>query len=247
MNTFIFILKNELYKLLHKKKYFILLLIAVGFCAVRWGGNALALRLSDGIVKLAGNVTLEMLPVFCELFVPIIIFIASVDLFTGEYSSDTMKECLLQPVTRFKLLSAKSAAVFILGSTFLLAMYFICMIIQLILGGTAQNALITLLAYIIDIIPLLGITALAVFINVLLKAPSAAMLLSLAVYGVMKYAGIYVAASNSFLFTSFAKLHSLILGNAIPFHSILYKFGILAGSILILYSLSYIIFDSKDI
>lgn len=247
MNNFLFALNKELFKLIHKKKYIILTVIGALVSLARWGGSALVAKLSHGYMTINANIGLEMLPFAVEILVPIIIFIAVSDLFTHEYSSDTLKMSLLQPVTRFKLLTAKAAAALILGSAVLIIMYFVNIAIQMFTGGNTSNLLAAFAAYIIDIIPLIGIAFLGVLINVCLKGPTSATLLSLAVYGVMKYMGLYVAGSASFLFTASAKLHLMLLGQTLPLNVLMYKFGILAGSILILYSLSYIIFERKNI
>lgn len=247
MTNFLFVLNKELFKLMHKKKYIVFTAIGILISIARWGGSALVARLSNGYVTINANIGLEMLPFAVEILVPIIIFIAVSDLFTHEYSSDTMKMSLLQPVTRFKLMTAKAVAALILGASVLIIMFFVNTAIQLITGGNSGNIPITFAAYIIDIIPLIGIAFLGVLINVCLKGPTSATLLSLAVYGVMKYMGLYVAGSASFLFTAGAKLHLMLLGQTLPLNVLMYKFGILAGSILILYSLSYIIFERKNI
>lgn len=247
MNTFTFALKKELFKLAHRKKYLVFIILGALVSIGRWGGTALIAKLSLGQVVVKSNIALEMLPFAVEILIPIIMFIAISDLFTHEYSSDTLKLSLLQPITRFKLLSAKAAAVIILGGISLIAMYIINIIVQLISGGSVTNGLVTFAAYIIDIIPLIGIAFLGILVNVSLKGSTSATLLSLAIYGIMKYMGLYVSGTESFLFTASAKLHQLILGQAVPIHILMYKFGILAGSILILYSLSYIIFDRKNV
>ena len=247
MNTFLFALKKELYKLTHKKKYIVFILIGAAVSLIRWGGSALITRLTDGYVTMKTNMTLEMLPFAVEILIPIIMFIAAADLFTHEYSADTLKMCLLQPITRFKLLTAKAAAVVITGAASLLIMYIVNMIIQLLSGGSIAQAPVTLAAYIIDILPLIGVAFLGILINVCLKGSASSMLLCLAVYAVMKYMGLYVAGSESFLFTASAKLHVMILGQALPMHILMYKMGILFGSILILYPVSYIIFDKKNV
>lgn len=247
MSNFMFALKKELFKLVHKRKYIVLTIIGVLISLGRWGGSALIAKLSNGYVNIKANIGLEMLPFAVEILIPVIIFMAVSDLFTHEYSSDTLKMSLLQPVSRFKLLSAKAAAVLVMSAVILLIMYVVNTAIQIFSGGNSNNTLITLAAYIIDIIPLIGVAFLGVLINVSLKGPTSATLLSLAVYGVMKYMGLYVSGADSFLFTASAKLHIMLLGQPLPLHVIMYKFGILAGSILILYSLSYIIFERKTI
>lgn len=247
MNTFLFALKKELYKLIHKKKYIVFILIGAAVSLIRWGGSALITRITEGHIVVKTNMTLEMLPFAVEILIPIIMFAAAADLFTHEYSADTLKMCLMQPVTRFKLLTAKAAAVVITGAVSLLVMYVANMVIQLISGGSLSQAPITLAAYLIDIIPLIGVAFLGILINVCLKGSASSMLLCLAVYGIMKYMGLYVAGSESFLFTANAKLHVMILGQTLPLRILMYKMGILFGSILILYSISYIIFDRKNV
>lgn len=247
MKNFSFALKKELTKLIHKKKYIVLLVLGLLFTLIRWGGAALISRISHGEVVLRTNITMEMLPFVVEVMIPIIIFVAASDLFTHEFSSDTMKACIMQPVTRFKLLTAKASAIMIFASGCVLVTYIVNTVIQLLSGGTIEQAPITLAAYLIDIIPLIGIAFLGITVNTLLRSSATSTLLSIAIYALMKYMGLYVAGAESFLFTAGAKLHLMILGTPLPFHILLYKFGILFGSILILYSISYIIFDKKNV
>ncbi len=247
MKSFTFAMQKELLKLVCRKKYAILTVIGILVSVIRCGGAALITRLSQGAVSVKTNLPLEMLPFAVEILVPIIILIAASELFCNEYSNDTMKACLIQPLDRFKVLSAKAAAIVILGAASLLVMYIANTVIHLVSGGTFANAGYAFAAYVIDIIPLIGIAFLGILVNVCLNGPTAATLLSLAVYAAMKYIGLYVSGTQSFLFTAGAKLHIMLLGKTLPFNILLSKIGILAGSILILYSLSYIIFDRKNI
>ncbi len=247
MTRFIFAMQKELKKLLYKKKYIVMLVLGAFVSLARWGGSALITRFTDGVVVTKTNMILEMLPFAVEILVPVMMFVAASDLFTNEYSNDTLKACLLQPVSRFKLLSAKALAILIHGSFALFIMYVVNTLIQIISGGSLAGAFVAFAAYLIDVIPLIGVVFLGVFINIALKSPTTATLLSLAVYALMKYMGLYVAGSESFLFTASAKLHIMLLGAALPFHILMYKFGILFGSILILYSVSYIMFDKRSI
>ena len=245
MKGFAFALEKDLFKLLHRKKYFVLIIFGALFSILRWGGTALISRLSEGNVTLKANIALEMLPFAVEILVPVIMFMAISDLFTHEYSSDTMKICLIQPLNRFGLLCAKTTASIILGSIALVVMFIVNSIIQGVSGGSLSRIAVTFTAYLIDIIPLIGIACLGVLINVCLKSPVSATLLSIAIYALMKYAGLYIAGSEAFLFTALAKLHIMFLGQTLPFYVIMSKLGILFGSILILYSSSYIIFEKR--
>ncbi len=247
MKRFAFALQKELTKLAHHKKYIVLIVLGILVSVIRRGGAALVARLSEGYVSVKANMPLEMLPFAVEILVPVIMFIAVSDLLTHEQSEDTLKACLMQPVSRFKLLTAKAAAVVILGAVSLMIMYVANTALHLLSGGAVSGVGSALAAYLIDIIPLIGVAFLGIFINVCLKGPTSATLLSLAMYALMKYMGLYVAGSESFLFTAGAKLHVMLLGSTLPFHVLLNKAGILLGSILILYSLSYIIFEKKNV
>lgn len=246
MSTLKFAYEKELFKLLHRKKYYVFTIIGILISVIRFGGAVLLARLSKGTLNIRSSIAMEMLPVAVEIIVPIILFIAVSDLFTHEFSADTMKSCLIQPITRFKLLSVKAAAALTIGVGSLIAMYIVNIVIQSLNGASIANASVILLAYIIDIIPLIGIVFLGIIINVLLKSPASATLLSLAVYAVMKYAGLYVSGADAFLFTSIAKLHALMIGTPLPFGVMICKLGILFGSIMILYSVSYIIFEKRN-
>lgn len=246
MSALKFAYEKELFKLLHCKKYYVFTIIGILISVIRFGGAVLVARLSKGTLNIRSSIAMEMLPVAVEIIVPIILFIAVSDLFTHEFSADTMKSCLMQPLTRFKLLSVKAAAALTIGAGSLIAMYIVNIVIQSLNGASIANAPIILLAYIIDIIPLIGIVFLGIIINVLLKSPASATLLSLAVYAVMKYAGLYVSGADAFLFTSIAKLHALMIGTPLPFGMMICKLGILFGSIMILYSVSYIIFEKRN-
>lgn len=247
MNRFMFAYKKELTKLMHRKKYIVLTILGAMVSIFRYGGSLLIARMSGGIASLPAKLSLAMLPFAVEILAPIVILFAVCDLFAAELSDDTMKTCLLQPLTRFRLLTAKAAAALTSGAAALMAMLVVNLIIQLIAGIGFTGFGSALAAYLIDIIPLVGIVFLGTTVNLLVSAPAGAAVVSLAVYAVMKYLGLYTAAANAFLFTAGAKLHLILLGHTLPPAALLCKLGILLGSILILYSISYIIFDRKNI
>ena len=247
MTRFMFAYKKELKKLLHRKKYIVLVILGVIASLIRFGGTALFSRMTDGSVRLASKLSLEMLPFAVEVLAPLVILFAVCDLFASELSHDTMKVCLLQPASRFKLLTAKALAALTFGAAAMGVLLIANLIMQLISGSGFYGFGTALLAYIIDIIPLCGIVFLGIIINLLVRSAAGSAVLSLAVYALMKYLGIYTASAGAFLFTAGAKLHLLLLGHTLPLGALMCKLGILFGSILILYSLSYIIFEKKSV
>lgn len=247
MNTFLINTKKEFYKLRGRKKYFIFLIVCAGAVALRAGGSVLISRLSGGSVKITGNIPLEMLRFLAEVLVPLMIFMAAADLLSSQVREDTLKADLLRPVTRAKLLLSKISAIMLMAFIYYMAFFAVCAVMQAVLGGSFRFIGQAFAAYILDLIPLVNIVLMAMLINLLVSSPSMAMLLCIAVYAVMKYFSYYVSPAGQLLFTSYSLWHRLWIGSALPFSAVIGKIGILFGSILILFSVSYIIFDRKDI
>lgn len=246
MKALILNTKSELQKLFMKKKYLVISILGALICILRLGGNVLIAKLSGGEVVIKSNLIMEMLGFVTDILVPLIVFMAVTDLFASEIQEDTLKASLMRPLTRFKIMMSKSAAVFLLSCMTMLAVFVICFVIQLIFGNSLSNVPITLAAYIIDMIPIIALVAMAVFINMISKGPTLAMLLCIVVYIFFKYLNLYVSPLGQIIFTAYSQWHKIWIGILLPLGTLASKIGILFGSVLILYTLSYIIFDSKD-
>ena len=191
---------------------------------------------------------LELLPFVAEIIVPLIVFMAAADLFCTELQEDTMKSALLRPVTRLKVFSAKIIAIFLLGAGFFLGTFLICALMQLLSGSPVLAVLLpTLGAYCIDLIPMLGVVLFAVLMNMLANSPTLAMLLSIGIYAVCKYLNYFLATWGQMLFSAYLQWHKLWLGATLPFGAMLSKIGIVLGSIIIFYTIGYLLFDRKEV
>lgn len=246
MKALILNTKSELQKLLTKKKYIVITILGAVICILRLGGNVLVSKISGGEVVIKSNLIMEMLGFIVDILVPLIIFMAVTDLFASETQEDTLKASLMRPLTRFKVMTSKSLAAFITGCAAMLAMFVICFIIQLVSGNSLANVPVTFAAYLIDMLPIIALVAMAVFINMISKSPTLAMLLCIVVYIFFKYLNFYVSPFGQMIFTAYSQWHKIWIGSLLPFGALSAKIGILFGSVLILYTLSYIIFDKKD-
>ena len=246
MNALIQNTKSELYKLIIRKKYIVIAVIAAIICILRLGGSVLISKVSGGEIVIKSNLIMEMIGFATDILVPIIIFMAVTDLFASEVQEDTIKASLMRPLTRFKVMTSKSIAAFALGCATLMAMFVICLIIQIISGNSLSAVPHTLAAYIIDMIPVMSLVAMAVLINMLSKSPTLAMLLCIVAYVVFKYMNYYISPIGQMVFTAYSQWHRIWIGSSLPVTALMSKTGILLGSVLILYTISYIIFDKKD-
>lgn len=238
--------KSELYKLATKKKYIVITIIGALICILRLGGSVLISKVSGGEVVIKSNLIMEMIGFSADILIPLIVFMAVTDLFASEIQEDTLKASLMRPLTRFKVMTSKSIAAFVLGCAALMAMFVICLIIQIISGNGLGAVPHTFAAYIIDMIPIMSLVAMAVLINMLSKSPTLAMLLCIVAYAVFKYMNYYVSPIGQMIFTAYSQWHRIWIGSSLPITALMSKTGILLGSVLILYTISYIIFDRKD-
>lgn len=247
MNSFKAGMRNEIYKLRNKKKYLVFLIIGIVVCVGRVGIGMLIEKISSGSVSIHGNIMLSMLPFAVQILIPLVIFLAATDLFCSEFQEDTMKGTLMMPITRIKLLFAKSAAILIVSVIYLYVIYFVCLILQLLSGGKFTNIVTSFAAYTLDIFPFICLIGLAVFINLIVKSPGLAMLLLIAIYAIMTYFNYFSTAFGQTLFTAYLQWHKLLIGTMIPRASLLTKIGILTGTDLVLFSVSCILFDKRNV
>ena len=246
MKALILSTKGELQKLLIKKKYLVITILGALICLLRLGGNLLVAKVSGGEVVIKSNLIFAMLGFVTDILVPLVVFMAVTDLFSGEAQEDTLKASLMRPLTRFKVMTSKSLAVLVLSCAVILVMFGVCFVMQLVSGNSLSEVPQTLAAYVIDMIPVIALVAMAVLVNMIAKGPTLSMLLCIVVYVFFKYLNLYVSPLGQMVFTAYSQWHKIWLGSLLPFGTLMAKTGILFGSVLILYTLSYIIFDSKD-
>ncbi|MCH5210644.1 MAG: ABC transporter permease [Oscillospiraceae bacterium] len=246
MSALIINTKSELKKLLNKKKYLVITILSALVCLMRLGGNMLIAKVSRGEMVIKSNLIMEMIGFVTDIVVPLVVFMAVTDLFASEIQEDTLKASLMRPLTRFKVMLSKSLAAFFLGCAVMAAMFIICLIVQIVSGNGLASAGQGAAAYLIDMLPVMALVSMAVLINMLSKSPTLSMLLCIVVYILFKYLNLYVSPVGQMIFTAYSQWHRIWIGSLLPLGAMLSKIGILFGSVLILYTLSYIIFDGKD-
>lgn len=240
------VLKNEITKLAGKKKYLVLFIIAILICGGRVGVNQIISRLSGEAIK-TSNIIMEMFPFFAEIYVPLIVFMAVTDLVSTEICDLTIKATLMRPVSRFKVVSAKIIASFLMGTVFYAGVFVSCAILQAVFGSVDLAYISKSLgAYIIDLVPLFVLTLFANMINLLSKTPTLSMFLSIVAYALMKYCNYFSPMLNTMFFTSYMQWHKLWIGAMIPFGALSVKIGIITGSAVLLYTAGYMLFDKKE-
>lgn len=247
MKTFLTGTKNELVKLVLKKKYIILLILSLLFCAGRVSMEALTSYIAKTNINISSNLSLEMGFFVFEILLPFVAFMGCTDLFATEIQEDTLKASLTKPITRFKLMTAKAAAVFVMCAVYAFLIFSVCCILQ-VFGGSfkAGYMLTSFMAYIINMVPAAVIICMAIFVNLLIKSPALAMFVNIAGYIFMKYMNIYGNKAGALFFTGYMQWHRIWMGTALPPSAIIMKSGIVIGTGIILFTVSYLLFDKKE-
>lgn len=247
MTTTLNNIKSEFFKLISKKKYIVLLVLSAAVCFLRFGGSVLVERVSGGVINIKSNMMLELLPLLAEIIVPLVLFMSVTDLFASEIQDDSLKAILIRPISRFKVMTSKIFAAFLMGILYFGVIFIVCAFIQILSGNSFLPVLLpSALAYLIDLIPLFGIVLMGTLINMLVSSPTLAMLLSIGIYALMKYANIFIAPFGQTLFTAYLGWHKLWIGTILPIHALISNILVVFATMLIFYALSYILFDRKE-
>ena len=247
MKSFLANFSGELKKLSLKKKYFVFMIISVCVCI----GFALVSLLIANFAKadateFIGNMPTTILPAFMQLIMPLIAIMAVCDLFSSEYQDNSIKSVLVRPVTRVKVYSAKVLAVFSLCVTFVLCVFAGAAVCDLVILGNTDGILHSMLAYLLDTIPLFVIILMAALINQFTKGSTSAMFLCIIIYILAKIGGMFIPVLDSLLFTGYLQWHKLWLGIMLPPATLLAKCSLMLGYGITLFSIGYCMFLNRE-
>ncbi len=246
MNSFLSAYKNELYKISKKKKFIAAALLGV-LAVVLCGGLSALLNRFGGVGLLyGGEFATGFLPVFEYTLIPLFTIFNAADMFTGEFSSDTIKLTLTRPVTRFKIYSAKvmAAATFLLG--FLLYCAAAAIITSFFFGAGSANTVGALKAYTAAFVPLAVLMLMTVFIANFAKGSGAAFLITVVAFILLKALEFGFPGVKSFLFTAGFDWYKPLLGSYVNFFAVLRRFLVFLGSGVVFFGAGYLLFEKRS-
>lgn len=240
---------NEIEKMYHKKKVVItglltIFIITFGQLIVSFARTKLGILTASStefplmVLSVLNN---TILPLFCALM--------TIDVFTGELSHNLMKLTLLRPVCRYKIYLSKIVAVctYILGT--LLAVYIMSTLAGLLFNPLTLSLSFLLkvfVAYIITLVPFIGLTAFIAFISNILKSSTSAFFVSIVVFLGFKGAEILFPKVSSLFITSSINWYSLFLAHDISYLRIGINLLTIIGYGIIFLTLGLSSFEKKD-
>ncbi|MBO8173143.1 MAG: ABC transporter permease [Bacillaceae bacterium] len=241
---------NETVKLMKKKKIMAaailsILAVIIGQVAVTAIKHGLGLRVVGST-----EFPLVVLSVFTYTILPLFATFVAIDMFNGEFSSNTMKLTLTRPVSRFGVFSAKVLNV----ALFILANLMFVMILSLLAGllfnpssAGLMGMIKVVLSYVVTFFPVFVFALFVVLLSNMIRGGLAVFFLSILIYIGLNFLGILFANYASFLITSMFEWYTLWISDQINFFKIFRQALIMAGLGTMLFSAGYYLFDHKEI
>lgn len=241
---------NEIVKLVKKKKIMAAAILSI--LAVLIGQVAItAIKHGFGL-RVVGSTEfpLVVLSIFIYTILPLFATFIAIDMFNGEFSSNTMKITLTRPVSRFGVFSAKVLTL----AVFILANLMFVMILTILAGflfnpssASLLGIMRVVLAYSSTFLPVFVFELLVVMLCNIIRGGLAVFFLSILVFIVFKFLGIFFSHYSSFFITTMFDWYSLWISETINGYKIFRQIFIMLGSGIMFFTAGFYLFDRKDI
>jgi len=241
---------NEIERLFKKKKAYVTAIISILSIII---GQLVVIGFRIGTGSRAADraeFPLLVLSIYINTILPLFTTLVAIDMFTGEFTQNTIKIALLRPISRLKLYLSKISAI----TFFVFINLFLVMSMSTLAGmffnpGTmsVKELLRILLAYTVSILPILTLVLIIVFLANLFKNGVVAFLVSIILYVAMKALEIYNISYKIIFITSTLGWYSHWTGNEIPIDVLIKEFLIMFACSLMAFSAGFYLFDKKEL
>lgn len=240
---------NELQKLFSKKKIVVFLVVTALICFL---SAFFVSAIQSKILFIALNslsFPLMTLSIFTNVFLPLFIFMAVSELFSGEFGDKSLKLIFLRPISRLKIFISKNIAVAIYIIVNLLVVLIVSMIstISLNQGSMVQSILQIIFAYFIDIIPAVVLAIFAAFIAQFFKSSSSALITCVLSFVGIKILSLFIKGMNNVIFTSYLNWYPMWSAGSSGFVKNINTLFMMLSYILIFFTIGYYLFDKKEV
>lgn len=240
---------NEIQKLFFKKKITVFLIITAIICFL---SAFFISSIQAKLVFVALNslsFPLMTLSIFTNIFLPLFIFMAVSELFSGEINDKSLKLVLIRPISRLKIFISKNAAVgfYIIINLLVVLIVSTFSIILLHQNTSIQSILQIVFAYFIDIIPAIVLAIFAALIVQFFKSSSGALITCILSYIGIKALSMFINGMNNNIFTSYLNWYSIWLTGSSSFLRNINILLMILSYGIVFFTLGYYIFDNKEV
>lgn len=235
---------SESTKLFKRTKYKVLL-ICIELLVIFIG---IISNFTEGHINVSlSSFELNILSIFTNILIPLIVFMAVADLFAAEQENGTIKAVITRPISRYEILVSKMISILIYVICVLMITFIISSVIGVLFGRTQIINIPGIFAsYIISILPSIPIIFLSILISQLSKSSTSSVMLSVLIYIIIMAFGLIFSSISSVVFTSYTNLYKFFIGAQMPLKSILTVIGLLSGYSLIFFSGAYALFEKRE-
>jgi ABC-2 type transport system permease protein len=240
---------NEIEKLYKKKKVLVAALMSLIFIIL---GQLSIIVLRSGF-GVRGTSSVEfpilVLSVVVNTILPLFTALVTIDSFSGEFSQNTMKIAITRPITRLKFFTAKVSAVMLFIFVNLLFVMIFSTITGFIFNSnsyTLQGIIRILVSYLVTLIPMMVFSLLIVLLANILRSGISVFFVSILIFLVFKGLGIVFSSYSGIFFTSMMNWYTLWIMDSISFMKIFRQFMMMCSYVILLFTGSYYLFDTKD-
>lgn len=238
---------NEVQKLFLKKKTFVFIVILVIISSLSaFLLSTIQTRLM--FISLTSiSFPLLMLSIVTNVFLPLFVFMAAAELFSGEIADRTLKLALTMPISRLKIYLSKLTAIVLYAILNLLVVLVVSTLSALASNIGIASISQVFLSYLVDIVPLIVLAIFAAFIVQLFRSSSTALISCILAYVGIRVLGLVVAGLNNDLFTTYLNWSSLWFSGGIGFLQNINLLILLLAYGIIFFTLGYYVFDKKEV
>jgi ABC-2 type transport system permease protein len=238
---------NELQKLFAKKKTWILLVITGIICFLS-AFFITSIQLKLVFISMSSvSFPLMVLSVFTNVFLPLFIFMAASELFSGEIADKTLKLVLTMPISRLKVYISKIVAIGIYIFINLLVLFLVSSVSSLFLKLGTISIFPVFISYLIDIVPALILSIFAVFIVQFFKSSNSALVSCILIFVGIRVVTIFNSGLNNNMFTSYLDWNSLWFRGGVNLLRTGNIFLLLLSYGIIFFTLGYYLFDKREV
>lgn len=249
MNAILTGTMNETTKIFSKKKFIFLFSISILVSILASIINLMVDRSFGGPLLNNANLPVTVLNFMSSLLLPLFILMLTSDLFSGEFSDNSIVMSLIRPITRNKLYISKILAIGI-SIMFLLLGTLVISLITSLIGGNLSACLSklpsNLMAYIFAVVPMLLIAIITAFAAQFTKSGSLTVVIMILASILMSTVSIIFPEITPFMPTTYLTWYQNFYSNlnfSIIINELLY---ILAYGIIFMFAGTYL-FHQKDV
>lgn len=240
----------ESIKLLKKKKIIAaavlsILAVLIGQIAITAIKHGFGLRIAGGT-----EYPLVVLSLISYTILPLFATFIAIDMFNGEFSSNTMKITLTRPVTRFGVFCAKLLNV----ALFIAANLIFVMVLSLIAGFlldsssfSIEGIMRVIVSYAATFLPVFVFVLLVIVMANIVRSGSAVFFLSIVVFIGLRVLDLAFSGYSSFFITSMFDWYTLWISESLNVLKIVRQLLVMTGCGIMLFTAGYYLFENKEL